>query len=156
MARTDPQRFDEALACIWQIKWAFGDEMNQKFGSKVGAGGEITLAGEGYWHGGSDEQHTAVRACLLCLIAYFRPPHATRDDATFAIGQERTRMKGKTVIQVKEEILNFLPNANAHLQHLVDTANRINNTKGGLAFYGAIRTCHDDTLGPNPICYDGV
>ncbi len=154
MARTDQQRYDETITFLKGFNKALGDEVDHLITDKAKAGKDISLEGGGYWYSGSDDQHKAVRSYLLCLVAYYRPPYGTRDDATYAIGLEKTRLHGKSLNQVKEEILYFLPVPHPTLEDVVKAAKSIDKLNGSI--YGPIRTRKDDMLGPNPICYDGV
>src|SRR6266513_4442116 len=73
MARTDQQRYDQALAHIKTVNLDLGNEVNTKIGTDaVDVGKALSLGGAGYSRSGTADQHTAVRALLLCQIAYFR------------------------------------------------------------------------------------
>lgn len=154
MARTNEGRFNETMAYLRGVSDDLANDVAGKVTDKAKTGKELSLEGAGFWKSGNSNQHAAVRAYLLCLIVYFRPPHADADWATAAIGPERRRLRGKAENRVKEEILDFMPDPNASLVGLAETAERVNRV--GQAFYAPTRSRNDDDLPQNPICYDGV
>jgi len=156
VARTDQQRYDQSIAHLKKLNAALGLDADSKASSKATAfGQEISLGGAGYWKSGSDEQHVAVRAYLLCLIIYFRTPHAKFDFATkAALDDVRARCLGKSLEWVNREILYFAKAPAPQLQDLVDAAQRISEVNGSVYFLA--RTRDDKNVSSNPVCYHGV
>ncbi|WP_395703168.1 hypothetical protein [Aquabacterium sp.] len=155
-SRTDQQRYDEALKHLKGVDAALGADVDQKLGTKAAAvGAEISLGGAGYWYSGSAAQHAAVRALMLCQIAYFRPPHCRGNlaDAT-VLAATRTAWHGKSEALVNAEILNYCRIANRTLAGLAQAARHANIPGGNLDFVTARRT--DRHLGGSIICYNGV
>ena len=156
MARTDQERYNEAVAHIKKLDGALGADVQSKIGPKqLNAGQEISLAGAGYWHTGTPEQHTAVRAYLLCLLAYFRTPYSKIDwCSNVAMDTARTRLKNKSPQQVNQEILLFLKKPSATYADLMAAALRVKYDTGSVD--PIARTREDTNVGANPICYNGV
>ena len=156
MARTDQERYDQALAHIKTVNIALGNDVTTKVGGRAEAiGAELSLGGTAYWRRGSAEQHMAVRALLLCQIAYFRPPHANQDFAsTMMLNTLRDDFLGKAVPQVNTEIGYFTKSANASVNDLAAAAVRICDVAGNVDNFRRTRT--DTNVSNNPVCYHGV
>ncbi len=156
MSRTNQQRYAEALAHIKKVNNGLATDVGNKVGgNSLTAGGDISLGGAGYWHSGTPEQHTAVRALLLCHVAYYRPPHSNQDFASVSnLTGIRTRMLGKTVQQVGDEIKLFLPGTNRTLNGLATAAQTVTQTTGVVDHF--VRTRTDRNVSSSPVCYHGV
>lgn len=155
LARTDDERFKEAILYLSGVDLQLSDDVSRKIANKTLAGQEISLGGAGYWHSGTPEQHAAVRAYLLCLIAYLRAPHAHQINTTGAdLDRVRTNLRGRSVQQVNQQIRLFTRKPGASLGDLVDAANRISKPIGAVDVLA--RTREDDNVGANPVCYNGV
>lgn len=153
--RTPQQRFDQALAHIRNLSDDLAEDIKGKGLDKATAGAEISLGGGGFWKSGSAEQHMAVRGVMLCLIAYFRTPHSKFDFASPGeITTARDSLKGRTLQQVNEEILYYLPKDGAKLADLADAAIRVDQVSGIVNVLKRTRT--DNNVSLNPVCYHGV
>ncbi len=156
MARTDDDRYKQALDCIKAIDAALAAEVDQKIGhSTTAVGAKLSLAGAGYWRSGSAAQHTAVRALTLCHIAYFTPPHADKDyaDAT-ALAGVRANCLGRSLAEIEDELRLYLRFPNPTLEGLAAAATRVSDVIGVMERMLRKRT--DTNVSANPICYDGV
>lgn len=159
MSRTPTERFDEAVAYLKDnIDAGLAKDVKEKIVGKDNikkAGEDISLSGAGYWKKSTDEQHGAVRALLLCNVAYFRKPHSAKDVATNEqLDAIRKAMLGKSAAVVNEEIELFLPGKNPSLKGLAASAEVVNELSG--VFDPFTRTRQDKTVSLNPICYNGV
>ncbi len=156
MARTDDERYTQALDCLKAIDTDLAADVDAKIGARATAvGAKLSLAGAGYWRAGSAAQHTAVRALTLCHIAYFTPPHADKDYANdAALDSTRVRCHGRPLRQIEEEIRLYLRLPNPTLDDLADAATRVNEVVGVMERMFRKRT--DTNVSSNPICYDGV
>lgn len=153
--KTDQQRFDDAINYLGGVDHALAADVRLKLAGKtLEAGREISLEGMGYWQSGSDAQHNAVRALILCQKAYLTPPYFKG----FFIGFEKDRTKqfwrGKPENAVKEAIKCYLPKPGATYQTLVQAAKMVNETSGNFDFYTLTRESRN--LGANPICFSAV
>lgn len=155
MARTDATRYDQALAHVKGINLALGTDINTKVGVNAAAvGAELSLKGKGYWSHG-DNRNMALRALLLCHIAYFRPPHGSTNVATFeAVDAMKRDCHGKSLNDLNAKIREFLIDDNASLNGLVNASNRVSVLSGTVDYFKRSRT--DTNIGKSPICYDGV
>jgi hypothetical protein len=155
VARTDDERFNEGILYLSGVDVQLSDDVARKITNKTLAGQEISLSGAGYATSGTPEQHAAVRAYLLCLIAYLRAPHAHQINTTRAdLDRVRTNLRGKSVQQINQQILLFTRKPGATVTDLVKAATRINKATGVVDVLA--RTREDDNVGANPVCYNGV
>lgn len=156
MSRTDQQRYDEALAYVKSVDPGLARDIDAQLRARaVAVGAEISLGGAGFWRQGTPAQHTAVRALLLCQIAFFRPPHCRANLADMAVlTATRSAYLGKTEAQVATEIRNYIRPPARSLEAVAQAALTANQPIGNLDFVTFSRT--DRFLGANPICYNGV
>lgn len=155
MARTDQERFNEAVLYLSGLNVRLADDISHTITNKLQAGQQISLGGAGYWNTGTPEQHQAVRAYLLCVIAYLRPPHAHQIHTTQAdLDRLRTNLKRKSVGQVNQEILYFVRKDAPTLLDLANAALHVNKPTGVVEVLTRDRA--DDNVGANPVCYNGV
>lgn len=156
MSRTNQERFDEAVDYLKAIDKGLATDVVKKIGDDSDtAGADISLSGAGYWKKGSDDQHAAVRALLLCYVAYFRKPHCDDNMASNkALDVIRKAMLGKKEAVVNEEIMLFLPTSKPTLKGLAASAEVVNELSD--VFNPFSRTRKDKTVSQNPICYNGV
>lgn len=154
MAKTDQDRFDEAMTYLLGVDMALGTDVRQRIGSQTEAGKDISLEGMGYGVSGSSAQHNAVRALILCQKAYLTPPYFKGFFINFAKDTTKRFWKGKTETEVKDAIKCYLPMQNATLQGLVNAARMVNETSGNFDFYTLNR--QSKNLGSNPICFSAV
>lgn len=155
MAKTDQQRFDQAITYLQGIDAGLAADVKQKIGGKVlEAGQDISLEGLGYWHSGSDAQHNAVRALILCQKAYLTPPYFKGFFINFAKDTTKRYWHGKSEDAVKDAIKCYLTAHGASLQGLVNAAKMVNETSGNFDFYTLNR--QSKNLGANPICFSAV
>lgn len=155
MARTNQERYDQALAYVKTIDATLCTDVDAQAGANSETvGGELSLEGKGYWYHGSS-RNMALRALLLCHIAYFRPPHGAK---LLATNEEIEQMKrdnhGLSKDAIDERIREFLIDNGASLEDLVDAAERVNDLSGNVDYLK--RTRSDTHVGSAPICYDGV
>jgi hypothetical protein len=155
MAKTDQQRFDDAHKYLAGIDKVLAADVKQQLSGRIlEAGKDISLEGMGYGGSGSDAQHNAVRALILCQKAYLTPPYFKG----FFIGFEKDRTKrlwqGKPENAVKEAIICYLPKLGATPQALVAAAKMVNETSGNFDFYTLNR--ESKNLGASPICFAAV
>lgn len=155
MARTDQERFNESILYLSGVDVQLADDVNHKITNKALAGQQISLGGAGYWHSGTPEQHQAVRAFLLCVIAYLRAPHAHQINIDQAgLDRLRNSFRSKSVQQVNQEILCFVRKNGASLADLASASTRICHPTGTVDVLARTRT--DDNVGAGPVCYNGV
>lgn len=161
-SRTDTQRFDQAVKYIKdKISNSLGTEIEQKITARPGAtkdtvGKELSLKGKGFHFTGSDAQHMALRALMLCQITYFRKPHAEFDayctDET--LDTTRKAWKGKSEALVQSQIKMYERKAVRHLTDVSAAAKRIKKVEG--AVNPVQRQTTDDNVSKAPVCYHGV
>ena len=155
MARTDQQRFDEALAYLKTIDMQLALEVQRVIAGRVlEAGKELSLEGHGYWHAGNDAQHTAVRALVLCQKAFLTPPYFKGFFIGFQHQKTKTFYHGKPEATVKDAIKCYLPLPGVSLPGMVKAAKMVNETTGDLDFYTLTR--QSKNLGSNPVCFVAV
>ena len=156
MARTNQQRYDGALAHIRNIDNTLANDIDGRLGAhKATVGGDISLGGEKYWKHGTAAQHYAVRALLLCHIAYFRPPHAGFDYATAtALTDIKRNCLHSPQSAIDGEIEYFVPMAGASLNDLAAAAEHVKDVTGMVNNF--TRTRDDTNVSLNPVCYHGV
>ena len=155
MARTDQERYNESIAYLKTVDIALANEIDGKLRTQPRVGGEISLSKAGYWNTGSDGQHAAVRALLLCHIAYFRPPHAGVDYAsTIALNGIKADCKRKSEQQVKDDILCFTSSPASSHESLAKASETAHDLSGVVDNFR--RTRKDTNVSPTPVCYHGV
>ncbi len=162
MARTDKERFDEAIRYI--IRYIGADlalsatgALTQRTDADVGAA--ISLGGAGYWRHGSEDQHTAVRALLLCQQAFLMAPFAVgAGGAPFNYivfpDLAKTYYLKKTEEQVKQALRAYLPIGGAARDDVVTAATGIQNPGGG-TYWETMRRDTDPFPGM-PVCFDAL
>lgn len=153
MPKTDQQRFDDAFRYLQAINGGLAADVKLKVGNEAAAGKEISLEGGGFWHSGSDAQHNAIRALLLCQKAYLTPPYFKGFFINFAKDTTKRYWHGKSEDAVKDAIRCYLP-AHGTLLGLVTAARTVNETSGTFDFYTLNR--QSNNLGANPICFSAV
>ena len=159
MAKDDAERYTKALAHVRSVNGGLADDVAEKIlaqGKKTEViGAELSLGGSGYWNTGSAEQHVAVRALLLCQIAYFRPPHAWGDMANADVLKlTRTKLHGKTIAEVDEEIGYYAVGNHMALDDLAAASQTICDANDGPNELW--RNSGDTRLSKMTICYTGV
>jgi len=155
MAKTDQQRFDDAMKYLATVDQGLATEVKQLLVSRVlEAGKDISLEGMGYWSSGNDAQHNAVRALILCQKTFLTLPYFKG----FFVGFEKDKTKqfwrGKPESAAKEAIRCYLPKVGATHQSLINAAKMVNETTGNFDFYTLTRDSRN--LGANPICFSAV
>ena len=154
MSRTDTERFTEAVNYLRALSPALAtDVVTNTPGRAAQLGASISLEGAGYWKSGTANQHSAVRALLLCHQVYLKPPYAKTDLATSG-DAAKSSLRTKTEDQVKRAILCYLPTLNPTLEGFARAAEAIKKPNGD--FVWETRTRDDQTLGPNPVCFNAV
>lgn len=156
MSKTPQQRYTDSIKYLKKIDHALGMEVDNKLGPNAATvGAEISLKDFGYWNALAGDKHDAVRALLLCFIAYFRTPHCRMDWASpQALDDIKKKHSGSSKSEVDAEILYFaqIPGVNASaLAHAAE----YHNSASGVPDY-LNRTRNDKELGGNPVCYNGV
>ena len=155
MAKTDQQRFDDAIKYLAGIDQALAADVKQQLAARtLEAGKDISLEGMGYGLSGSDAQHNAVRALILCQKAYLTLPYFKGFFIGFEKDKTKRLWKGKPEHAVKEAIRCYLPKPGATHQALVEAAKTVNETSGNFDFYTLTR--ESKNLGANPICFAAV
>lgn len=149
-------RFALALAHIRTISGPLADDITAQSALWSATKKDLlSLGGAGYWKSGSQEQHIAVRALLLCTLCYFRQPHANMEIASDAVlGEIRTRMLGKSIAQVNEEIRLYLRSPAPTKDGLAQAALDVFHKTGNVTGYSRTRT--DTNVGTGPVCYNGT
>ena len=151
MSRTDQQRFDEAIEYLKQIKPLLAADVKRKIGAKaLEAGKEISLEGHGYALVGSQGQHMAVRALLLCQTAYLTEVYSGA-----AHVDTKKYFHYKLESTVRDAIGGYLRNAHATSKDLADAAERVKVLSPPCSLYTLARDNNLD-LGNSPICYNAV
>lgn len=155
MARTDTERFDQALDYInKQISPKLATELRLKgIARKQQLGKAISLAKGGFWRTGTKTQHMALRGLLLCQQIYLKPPVGRSDNAKDG-SETKTFFKSKSEEQVKEAIRIFMCKPNVSLQDFAQAALNIQNPAGG--FNWISRTRNDTSFGGITNCYGAV
>ena len=157
MARTDQQRFDEAWTYLNGVSQPLANDVRSKIGTArvVEAGRESSLEGLGYWHSGSDTQHKAVRALILCQKAYLTKPFYAGQPIPFQPDTTKRFWHGKSEGAVRDAILSYIPKPGASLPGLVTAAKEANELSNMRNFFTMDR--HSKNLGANfPVCFDAV
>lgn len=155
MARTDVERYTQALDYIRRnIDPALATRVGQKGDARKQALGKaISLAGGGFWHGGTPGQHMALRALLLCQQVFLRPPESSTDYVGDG-GKTRTYFKPKSEEQVREAVRSYTRKTNVSREEFAQTALKITNTTG--SFDAFSRTRSDTSFGGTTNCYGAV
>ena len=92
---------------------------------------------------------------LLCIAAFFSKPVACEDGfLAFYRDEARKKCKPKTKAQVDAEYQDFMIDTAADIDGLVQAS--MNVKSSGPIEYMPFRTCYETSVGPSPICYDGV
>lgn len=157
MARTNKERYEQTLVYLAKnFDLALSVEINKMLAANVEViGAKLSLKKAGYWKGGTDEQHAAVRALLLCQLAYFNRPNALQDFASdYVLGQTRTNSRNNTVQQLNEKIREYLQMPYRNLDELADASERVCELTGSVDNLARRRT--DRNVSSNPVCYHGV
>jgi hypothetical protein len=155
VSRTNQQRFDEAVNYLQSVNLSLSQDVKNKTQDQKKAGEQISLEGFSYWKSGSDEQHRAVRALLLCMITYMKPPHSPTDLVPDDVMDDfRRQYRGKTISDLNEEILYFVPESNLSLRRLVNAALEVKTVDGVID--PPVRSRKDKNVGKAPVCYHGV
>lgn len=155
MAKTDQQRFDGAMNYLTAIDGGLAADVRQKLGGReTVTAQEISLAGRGMSLVGSDAQHNAVRALVLCQKAYLTPPFFKGFFISFDRDRSIQYWLPKSENTVKEAIRCYLTTPNASLQGLINAAQTVNETSGNFDFYTLNRQSRN--LGATPICFSAV
>lgn len=148
--------YNESIQHIQNINAALATEVSRLVQSKrTSIEAELSLKGGGFWHSGSDTQHKALRALMLCQIAFFRPPHSSSVIAsTTELNKTKTMYKGVSTHLVDEAIRCYQVLPGKSLQKIASEAERANQTSQALEVHHITRT--GIQLGQNPICYNGL
>jgi hypothetical protein len=150
------KRFAKALTYLSNLSAELGHDVTTKTAQWTADQKDlISLSGSSAWRTGSDEQHIAVRALLLCTMVYFRPPHAAMqlvDDA--ALKLIRDKMLGKTRAFIDDEIRLYVRAPAPSKDDLAAAAERVCYPIGTVTGY--LRTREDTNLGNGPVCYNGT
>lgn len=166
MGRSKRERYDEAIDYLTALNPVLGADVGQKILAQaddadhatdtvLGVGKEISLKGAGFWNTGTKGQHGAVRALLLCQVAYFRPPHAPQAFASpEVLASTRTRCLNLSETQLRTEILEYLPAATPALDDLASAAETVKDVTGVVDHLQRRRT--DTNVSSAPVCYHGV
>jgi hypothetical protein len=162
MFGTDKKRFDDTIEYIRrfispQLATNINRAMAGRTASKVGQ--EISLSGGGFNKTGTDAQHKALRALLLCQRVFLTAPWAISNMGTpFDYNSDRdlpkTYYKNFTEAQIKNVILNYLPGKGATREGLAAAATGIQNPTGNMVW----ETITRDT-NPFPtmqVCFDAL
>jgi len=156
MSKTPQQRYAESIAYLKKIDSPLGAEVDRMLGPKVmTVGTEISLARSGFWNPLAGDKHDAMRALLLCYIAYFRTPHCKMDWAsTQMLDQIKSKFVNKSKSDIDTEIRYFIQDPARTPQALAHAAETHNLVSGVPDYLN--RTRKDKELGANPVCYNGV
>lgn len=155
MARTDAERYDQALDYIRkQISPALASQLAEKGNPrKQQLGKAISLAGGGFWHAGTKQQHMALRGLLLCQQIYLKPPVSTTDYAKDG-SETKNHFKSKSEEQVKEAIRIYTCKPNVSLEDFAQAALKITSPAGSFDRFS--RTRSDISFGGVTNCYGAV
>ena len=162
MARTNAQRCDEAIHYIaTQVSAELAIEAAAaiRHRTKDAVGAELSLEGGGYWRHGTDGQHAAVRALLLCHKAFLKAPYAAGTngqpyDYNMQPDVAKPYFLRKTEEQVKRAIRCYLPIPGATCNRLADVATEIQNPHGGMTWETMTR--ETDPFPTMPVCFDAL
>ena len=150
------KRFTKALNCLTNLSANLGHDVAAKTATWTADQKDmLSLSGSTAWREGSDDQHIAVRALLLCTIIYYRQPHAAMQlaDDTALIGI-RDKMLGKTKTFIEGEIRLYERAPAPTKDALAAAAVAVCNATGNVTGY--LRTRADTNLGTGPVCYNGT
>lgn len=158
MARTARDRYEGALEYIREkIDRGLAQDIRRNIASGDSAGAEISLSGGGFWHAGTESQHWAIRALLLCQQAYLVGPGAhpiVRATNANAAARVQAHFRNRSEAQVQEAIKSYKVKTGVTRQKLATVAEHTHATEGDFDF--ATRTRQDDSLGANPVCFNAV
>jgi hypothetical protein len=155
MARTDAERYDQALKYIeTEIDRSLAAKLAQKAGvRKADLGKAISLTKGGFWNTGTKTQHMALRGLLLCQQVFLKPPESTADYAKDG-SEAKNFFKTKTEDQVKEAIRSYTCKTSVTLDDFANTALKITSPIG--TFDAFSRTRSDTSFGGVTNCYGAV
>jgi len=158
MARSDLERYNGAITYITNnIDAELSKDIALQITDKKAAGKAISLSGAGFRSAGTKDQHWALRSLLLCHQAYLLGPKAhqfLRATQLTAGNTAKTFFKNKSEDQVKNAVMSYVVKKDNTRERLADVARSTKGNEGVFQF--ATRTRIEDSLGPNPICFNAV
>ncbi|WP_295999388.1 hypothetical protein [Rugamonas sp.] len=115
----------------------------------------LSLSGKGAFSRGTEAEHVALRALLLCTLCYFRAPQAAMD----MVSEEELAsicadLLGSPLALIDNEIRLFIKRPNAIKGDLATVAQAMQNPVAQVPAPKRKRT--DATLGVSPTCYNAV
>ena len=155
MFKSDKDRYDNAVAYLAKVDAELSQSVQQwTRGREKSAGGKLSLGGKSW--DPDKEKREATRALLLCIIAFFGSPHNAGDVTAldFYVTSTRDDCRAKTRTQLLDELRCYLTLADSTLEGLARAADTVKKPETTNYLPKRLRT--DLTVGPNPICYDGV
>ena len=154
-ARTDTERYDQALQYIRNINDPLATKINTAAGAhKAEYGKKISLKDGGYGMTGSKGQHAAVRALLLCQQVILKPPIAFADFATETT-TTKSFFKSKSEDEVKAAIKCYTKKTGVTAEIFAQTAESIRNPSDTEPDYKTISRS-GTKLGRNVVCFHAV
>lgn len=168
MSRTNQQRFNEAITYLEQfvsaplaqtVRVALQAQADNVVGQMLQpeqkAGAAISLRGAEYWLYRNEQQHTAVRALLLCQHAFLKPPYAEADFAETNGVATKALYFRKTEEEVKQAIRCYEPVPNPTHADLERAARNVLAAEGKFDFETRRRS--DESIGNGSIvCFNAV
>jgi hypothetical protein len=166
MARTNVVRFDETVQYIrTYIDAGLAQNIENiilQNRSKDSVGADLSLSGHKYWKNGTDGQHKAVRALILCQKTYLTENYAVGANGggfNYEHDADRTYLPKdyylkKTEEEVKRAVKCYWPILTASRDDLVTAATGISNPQGITHWLTLTR---DTDPFPNmPVCFDAL
>ncbi len=158
----DKARFDETVQYINRyISPDLANSIAPALGGRPPSdiGKAISLSGAGFHGVGTDDQHKALRALLLCHKVFLKAPYAIgAGGAPFDYNSSpdlpKTHFKMKTEAQIKNAVLSYVPKKSATLEGLAQAATEIRSPSGMMIWETMLR---DTDPFPNmPVCFDAL
>ncbi len=148
-------RFDTSITYLRSLNRELADQVSRLIVNPTPIDAELSLRNAGYYREGSKDQHKAVRALLLCMMAYFRPPHIADNKCGAAqLTAARSRLRPQTKDQIDAEIMEYVQIPGLSRTDLVNATARVNQVVGSVDTFTRRRT--DTNVSSNPVCYHGV
>lgn len=168
--RTNVQRYNEACSYLENLPNGGMELKNAVVAATRGRedllGGKLSIEGQGLRLIGTDAQHQAVKALVLCELAFNTKPHIPDKDiqgmsiaeiSDTDISTTKRNFLVKTKSSVDEEIRHYMLASDRSYQKLCDAARRVRNAgTESIPLWRKKRSENYFSDGAFVICYDGV
>jgi hypothetical protein len=161
VARTDTERYDQALAYIrTNVSDDLGNKIQEKSaGQKKALGAAISLAWHGFGNIGTKSQHMALRGLLLCQKTLLEGPYAGAQGEKDYLGKNCKNtiefFKNKPETDIREAIRSYTRLPIVTLAQFAQTARDISDMSGTFNLHSVTRD-QTGNWGGTTNCYGAV